>query len=53
VAEGTIEVLPQRYERRAEATYWYEAPSVRYAALLEATPIGFIRRYPGLWETES
>ncbi len=48
----TLEVLPQRYERRAEATYWYEAPSVDYAALLEVTPIGFIRRYPSMWETE-
>jgi hypothetical protein len=49
---GTLEVLPQRYERRAEATYWYEAPSVDYAGLLEVTPSGFIRRYPGLWEAE-
>ncbi len=52
VSAGTLEVLPQRYERRAGATYWYEAPSVDYAALLEVTPTGFIRRYPGLWEAE-
>jgi hypothetical protein len=52
VSVGSLEVVPQRYERRAEATYWYEAPSVGYTALLEVTPTGFIRRYPGLWETE-
>jgi hypothetical protein len=52
VSAGTLALLPQRYERRAEATYWYEAPSVEYAALLEVAPTGFIRRYPGLWEAE-
>ncbi len=52
VSTGTLEVLPQRYERRAEATYWYEAPRFTYAALLEVTPAGFVRRYPGLWEME-
>lgn len=52
VSAGTLEVLPQRYERRAEATYWYEAPRFTYAALLEVTPAGFVRRYPGLWEME-
>jgi hypothetical protein len=49
---GSLEDLPQRYERRSEATYWYESPSAGYADLLEVTPIGFIRRYPGLWEAE-
>lgn len=52
VSAGTLEVLPQRYERRTEATYWYEAPTVNYAALLEVVPVGFTRRYPGLWEME-
>jgi len=52
VAAATLEVLPQRYERRSQATYWYEAPSVGYAGLLEVTSAGFIRRYPGLWEAE-
>jgi hypothetical protein len=50
VSTGTLELLPQRYERRTESTYWYEAPSVGYAGLLEITPVGFIHRYPGLWE---
>jgi hypothetical protein len=52
VAAGTLELLPQRYERRGESTYWYEAPRFGYAALLEVAPAGFIRRYPGLWEAE-
>jgi uncharacterized protein len=51
-AAGTLEVLLQRYERRTEATYWYEAPRFEYAALLEVAPAGFVRRYPGLWEAE-
>jgi uncharacterized protein len=51
--EGRLELLPQRYERRSATTYWYESPSVEYAALLEVGPTGFVRRYPGLWEAES
>jgi hypothetical protein len=50
---GRLELLPQRYKRRSEATYWYEAPSVDYAALLEVAPSGFVLRYPGLWEAEA
>lgn len=45
--------LPQRYERRSESTYWYEAPSFGYAALLEVAPSGFVRRYPALWEADT
>jgi uncharacterized protein len=41
--------LPQTYERRGEASYWYEAPSVPYQALLEIALNGFIESYPGLW----
>ena len=52
VQAGTLEILPQRYERRADAAYWYEAPRSTYAALLEVTPVGFVRLYPGLWEME-
>jgi uncharacterized protein len=47
---GTLELLPQRYERRTATTTWYDAPSVPYAALLELAPSGFVRLYPGLWE---
>lgn len=52
VAGGTLAELPQRYERRGAATYWYEAPTAGYAGLLEVTADGFVRRYPGLWEME-
>ena len=41
--------LPQTYERRGDASYWYEAPTVPYRALLEIAPNGFVRFYPGLW----
>jgi hypothetical protein len=46
------ELLHQRYERRSQLTYWYEAPTVGYAGLLEMSAEGFISRYPGLWEME-
>jgi uncharacterized protein len=41
--------LPQSYERRSDTSYWYEAPTVPYRALLEIAPNGFVRSYPGLW----
>ena len=41
--------LPQRYERRGETSYWYEAPTVPYQAMLEIAPNGLVRSYPGLW----
>jgi hypothetical protein len=41
--------LPQTYERRSQASYWYEAPTVPYRALLEIGPNGFVQSYPGLW----
>lgn len=53
VAAGKLAILPQRYERRSKVTYWYEAPSVDYAALLEVASTGFVLRYPRLWEVES
>jgi hypothetical protein len=46
---ASLTELPQRYERRSEASYWYEAPTVPYRALLEIAPNGFIQFYPGLW----
>jgi hypothetical protein len=49
---AALERLPQRYERRSERTYWYEASSVGYAGILELNADGFVRRYPGLWELE-
>ena len=47
---GTLDVLHQRYARKTENTYWYEAPRFEYAAMLEVTSEGFMSRYPGLWE---
>jgi hypothetical protein len=52
VPAGTLDVLHQRYERRTEDAYWYEAPRFDYAALLTVSPLGFVTRYPGLWEAE-
>jgi hypothetical protein len=52
VVDGTLTLLPQRYERRTESAYWYEAPTLKYAAQLDVTSTGFIRKYPGLWEEE-
>ena len=49
---GDLVQLPQRYERRTETTYWYEAPSTGYAGELIIGPDGFAWRYPGLWELE-
>jgi hypothetical protein len=46
---GRVELLVQRYERRSESTYWYEAPSAGYAELLEVDACGFVRSYPRLW----
>ena len=48
-----LTLLPQRYERRDEFTYWYESPSTGYTGLLEVDSRGFIQHYPGLWKTES
>jgi uncharacterized protein len=41
--------LPQTYERRSEASYTYEAPTVPYQGLLEIAPNGFVQSYPYLW----
>jgi uncharacterized protein len=46
---ASLTELPQSYERRSEESYWYEAPTVPYLALLEIAPNGFVRSYPGLW----
>ena len=51
VASATLTCLPQRYERRAATSYWYEAPG--YSGLLKVRASGFILQYPGLWEAES
>jgi hypothetical protein len=52
VVAGTLDVLHQRYERRADRSYWYEAPRFEYVASLEVGDSGFIHEYPRLWEAE-
>ncbi len=52
VPENTLSVLHQRYERRTQHEYWYEAPRFEYTTMLEMTDTGFARRYPPLWEME-
>ena len=52
VTRGSLHMLPQVYERRSAFTYWYEAPSVGYCALLEVSASGFVLDYPGLWRAE-
>jgi hypothetical protein len=50
LSASTLTLLPQRYERRSETTYWYGAPTVHYADLLTVNQNGFVVQYPGLWE---
>jgi hypothetical protein len=52
VGEG-LQRLPQTYERLSRDTYRYRAPSVGYEAELELNALGFVRKYPGLWEEVS
>jgi hypothetical protein len=52
VPVGTLDTLPQRYERRTPELYWYEAPRFDYFALLRVSVIGFVQTYPNLWEAE-
>jgi uncharacterized protein len=49
LGSASLTELSQSYERRSEASYWYEAPTVPYRALLEIAPNGFVRSYPDLW----
>jgi len=48
VTAGVLDRLQQRYERRTEELYWYEAPQFDYFALLEVSVVGFVERYPNL-----
>ncbi len=52
VAVGTLDMLHQRYERRMTNVYWYEAPRFDYFALLQDNAVGFVEKYPNLWEAE-
>jgi uncharacterized protein len=50
LGEEKLMRLPQFYTRRSATTVWYESPLHEYEALLEVSPDGFVRNYPGLWE---
>jgi hypothetical protein len=52
VPPASVQLLPQRYERRGDAM-WYDAPTLGYRGLLELTSDGIVRVYPGLWELEA
>ena len=51
--ELKLDRLEQRYHRLAHDTYDYEAPGVGYAAPLLVSELGFVTRYPDLWELEA
>ena len=44
--------LMQRYERRGETEYAYEAKRFDYAATLSVTADSFVADYPRLWVAE-
>ena len=48
----TVDTLYQRYERRSEDTYWYTSPRFSYSGLLRVNALGFVEKYPDLWEAE-
>jgi hypothetical protein len=52
VPDPSLTFLPQRYEKRSAALYWYESPQTSYSAVLELADSGFVRTYPGLWVME-
>ena len=49
---ATLQLLPQRYERRGPDSYWYESPAAGYAETLELAESGFARWYPRGWRLE-
>jgi hypothetical protein len=52
VPDSSLISLPQRYEKRTAASYWYESPQGPYEAMLEIAGSVFVRRYPDLWVME-
>jgi hypothetical protein len=53
VEDGGLSELMQRYERRSDSTYAYEAKRFDYAEVLAVTAEGFVSDYPRLWAAES
>jgi len=47
-----LEPLDQTYERLSELRYRYESRGGSFVAVLETNAIGFVTRYPGLWQLE-
>ena len=47
-----FEVLPQVYRREGERTYRYESGGGTFVRVLEVNAVGFVTRYPGLWQAE-
>jgi hypothetical protein len=48
--ELRLERLDQNYRRLDDGRYAYAAPKFGYDQVLEASPVGFIVDYPGLWK---
>ena len=48
--EPRLERLDQTYRRLDDSRYAYAAPKFGYDQVLEASPVGFIVDYPGLWK---
>jgi hypothetical protein len=51
--ELKLERLEQWYHHVSPDTYEYQSPSFGYAAPLQVSDVGFVTRYPGLWELEA
>jgi uncharacterized protein len=49
----TLSRLEHHYHRLALNRYDYQAPGFNYAAILDVSDVGFVTRYPGLWEVEA
>jgi uncharacterized protein len=52
VSAGTLDLLEQRYERRSERSYRYQAPRFEFDAELSVRPSGFVERYADVWIAE-
>ena len=52
IGKDGLTELPQIYERRDEAHYWYQSPQGGYEAMLEMADTGFVKVYPDLWQME-
>jgi uncharacterized protein len=49
----TLEPLEQLYRRNQEASYYYESAGGRFVTELEVNAVGFITKYPSLWQVET